>query len=327
MNIKPITNILSSPRLVGPAVFVGVGLGKSALDYNRAKPEKKKKVFAKDAAILAGSVVAFTAVSPLTKKFCRTEFIKAAVEMSQKGFKKIKTSELFAKLFPKKAKAFTESVKSDSKGAKEFMEKQFNNVEYVLKQSIAGTINTFAGILGAIYANEFMHKYVLNKPYFENKNTLVEHTPAEKEAIEKSNINFQKKMMSNNKVFKNFDYINKDTATQTANRVFATISDLPSMKVLEKPMIALTGFSVANTKGYHNKFKKTSYELLANTMIPTLFVSVMSLIVGKRANIIKYPALVLSLVAGTSVGSVVANHYKTQINEAIDGIDMKYIVV
>lgn len=306
MKTNAIATLITKPRILGPAVFIGVGLVKTVHDYRKEKPERKKRVLLKDGAILAGSVAGFALVSPLTRLLCRTKF----AEMFLKNVKKFVSSSA-EKSFQPHSKA--------SLG----LQKLLKNTEHVLKESIAGTINTFAGIVGAIYSNEFMHKYVLSKPKVTDQSTKQSEPAKHGKSIDvKSKGYFQE-----SKVFNNFNYIDKSLAKDAANSMFSTLSDMPNMRVLEKPMIALAGFSVANTKGYHNKFKKTSYELLANTLIPTIFVSAMTLAVEKKEPMKKYPALFAALTLGALVGAKVANKYKEKINETIDGIDMKHIVV
>ena len=89
-------------------------------------------------------------------------------------------------------------------------------------------------------------------------------------------------------------------------------------------MIALTGFSVADTKGYHNKLKKTTYELLANVLIPTIFVSATGLFVHDKKSLVKYPALFLALVGGSYAGEFVASSFKDKIYKTIDGMNFNF---
>ena len=188
--------------------------------------------------------------------------------------------------------------------------KIIKDTSYVFKQTLAATLNTFSGVLGAVLANEFIHKYVLNQPYFIPPPSALEETP-EKEKTKK--------------VFANFITLTPNVATKAANRFVSNISDLPSMKVLSSPMIALTGFSVANTQGYHNKIKKTTNEILANTLIPTAVISATALFVNNKKSIIKYPALLSALGIGSLIGAYTANKSQQAIEKTIDKINLKYI--
>ena len=73
----PILHVLSNPRVLGSAVFVGVGTAKTFKDYHRVPEDKKRKVLVKDSAVLLSSLAAFAVVSPFTKKFCNTKIINS----------------------------------------------------------------------------------------------------------------------------------------------------------------------------------------------------------------------------------------------------------
>lgn len=319
MNLKSVTNIITKPRYLGPAVFIGMGAYKTCSDYKKAKPERKKRVLAKDISIILGSAVAFGAVSPLTKRFCHLQFMELTAKGIEKMRKRLNSKPFFQKSFFKKLGNIRNSFKQTQKITYESLK----NTEHVLKETIAGTINTFAGILGAVYTNEVMQKYVLNKPPF-----AVSPSTTSTGEPQKAHVNKVQSLMHHPMLMKHpTAAAATETASVTASRIFETIADLPAMRAFEKPMVALTGFSVADTKGYHNKFKKASYELLANALIPTIFVSITSLLTAKTKWFVKYPAMVASLGVGATIGTKIADKYKDAIDERIDDIDMKHIVI
>lgn len=301
MNTKPITDFITKPRLLGPAVFIAMGVYKTGKDYKKAKPERKNRTLAKDVAILAGSAAAFAVAAPLTKRFCHTQFVETCAKGLEKVKQSLRKKPFFQKPFFHRIAKISASLRQTQKITYE----SFKKTEHVLKESIAGTVNTFAGIVGAIYTNEVMHKYVLNKPPFTD-GTQVSGGNGDPVKKHKEPHNH---------------------AQYTANRIFDTIVDLPAMRAFERSTAALAGFDVANTKGYHNKFKAAAYELLANTLIPTIFVSITSLGVSKTKWFVKYPALLAALSVGAIAGAKVADKYKDAIDEKIDGIDFKNIVV
>lgn len=269
MNIKPnhISKFITHPAVLAPTVYIGIGAGKMLLDYQKAEPHEKKKTLAKDAAILAGSVIGFTLMNPITSLLAKKEV---------------------------------------------FSNKIIKDTSYVIKQTIGATLNTFAGVAGAVYANELMKKYVLNKSYFCPPPIWNEDNPETQKA---------------KSIFKNFSTIKQHAATQTANRVVTNLSDIPSMSILSAPMIALTGFSIANTEGYHNKLKKTTKEILANTLIPTIFVSITSLFVSNKKNIIKIPSIIGALILGSHIGMVTAEKTQKAVGKKIDAMNLKYITL
>ncbi len=297
----PILHVLSNPRVLGPAVFVSVGTAKTFKDYHRVPEDKKRKVLVKDSAVLLSSLAAFAAVSPFTKKFCNTKIINFFVKKMNKLVLRSKNAE----------KVKNNNILIHTKNIAEKTEK-------IAKDAIAGTINTFASIIGAVYSNELLHKYVFPKPYFQKK------TNADSENIKEKTTSIESEHKS---VFKNFINVNNQVTKDTAGLVLSTLTFVPDMRMLEKPMMALSGFSVVDTKGYHNKLKKVTYELLANTLIPTIFVSAMSIFVQNKKPAVKYPALFLALMTGAFVGNATAERVKDKLYKTIDAIDLKHIVV
>ena len=317
--IKPIANIISNPRVLGPTVFVAVGTLKTVKDYKEAKVEEKKMILLKDSAILTGSIFSFAVVSKFTKYLCNQKIVNSLLKFISSFFLKSK------KLQTVKNNKIVSTTK-----------KIVENTEYVLKEAIAGTINTFAGVLGAVYANAIVQKYVFPKmDVKQNNNILVsdkDSANAEDTVSSESNIVLDKKQNIENfvktsNVFEKFFNQDNSIAIDTFRKVAYSLPDLGNIKVLEKPMVALMGYSVAETKGYHNKFKKTSYELLANTLIPTILVSAVSLFVKDKKPLIKYSSLFSALCVGLILGQVSADKVKDKLDKTIDSIDMKYIAM
>ena len=178
--------------------------------------------------------------------------------------------------------------------------------EYIARQTAGALIVTFGGIMGAIWANSFAHKFILNRPYFNKE----QEQPAE-----------NSKLLFESNVFKNFNYVNNQFK-QTAFTVLA----LPNMNLLTAaPMLALTGMSVAKTEGYNNKIKRTAKELIANSLIPTIIISAASLPVENKKWYIKYPVLFGALTAGAYAGRKVSEKYHDKWDDAIDSIDFQHI--
>lgn len=181
--------------------------------------------------------------------------------------------------------------------------------EYIVKQSIGAVAVTLGGILGAIGANEIAHKYILNKPYFNEPEKKAPQVASDHKVLIESN------------VFQNFNYVNEEF-----KRTAFTVLSLPNMSLLTAaPMLALTGMSVAKTEGYNNKIKRTAKELIANSLIPTVLISGISLAVDNKKWYIKYPGLFVALTVGSLVGRKVAEKYHDKWDDAIDSIDFKNI--
>ncbi len=180
--------------------------------------------------------------------------------------------------------------------------------EYIARQSTGAVAVTFGGILGAVLANDFAHKFILNRPYFKKQTQQEQQT-------EKNKILFE------SNVFQNFNYVNKQFK-QTA----FTVLSLPNMSLLTAaPILALTGLSVAQTEGYNNKIKKTAKELIANSLVPTVLISATSLAVENKKWYIKYPALFGGLTVGSYAGKKFSEKYHDKWDDAIDSINFENI--
>lgn len=180
--------------------------------------------------------------------------------------------------------------------------------EYIARQSTGAVAVTFGGILGAVLANDFAHKFILNRPYFKKQTQQEQQT-------EKNKILFE------SNVFQNFNYVNKQFK-QTA----FTVLSLPNMSLLTAaPILALTGLSVAQTEGYNNKIKRTAKELIANSLVPTVLISATSLAVENKKWYIKYPALFGGLTVGSYAGKKFSEKYHDKWDDAIDSINFENI--
>lgn len=180
--------------------------------------------------------------------------------------------------------------------------------EYIARQSTGAVAVTFGGILGAVLANDFAHKFILNRPYFKKQTQQEQQT-------EKNKILFE------SNVFQNFNYVNKQFK-QTA----FTVLSLPNMSLLTAaPILALTGLSVAQTEGYNNKIKRTAKELIANSLVPTVLISATSLAVENKKWYIKYPALFGGLTVGSYAGKKFSEKYHDKWDDAIDSINLENI--
>lgn len=258
---KQISTALTSPRILTPAVFLGIGAAKTFKDYQNEPAENKKQILIKDTSVLAGA--------------------SAGCALSAIIFNKFFNYELF-----------------------NTNKKVLKNIEYILKQTCSSVLTSLLGVSCAILLHEPVEKFIIKKL---KKNIIIEKP--------KENFPITNKQ---NEVFKDFIAATPQNTIKTAGKVITNISDLPSMRVFSAPMVALTSFSVANTSGYDNKVKKTTKEILANTLIPTIFVSATAIFANKQKSFIKYPSLLLSLAAGTITGNYIADKTEKHINKTVD---------
>lgn len=277
-------------------MFLAIGAAATIKDYHNAQENEKLKVLVKNSSMLAGSVLAFSLINPLTKAFVNTEMVKNTVKLTKKLVFKIAKKEITSHKVIKNT------------------QKAIEQTEKVVKTSIAATVNTFAGVAGAVAGSELVSRFVLNKPFFDALNKRKIKDDTENDNSLQNNNGFFK----NTAVFNNFDYTTPKILKEASDRVFATFTDMPDVRLLSAPMVALTGFSVAKTDGYDNKLKKTSYELLANTFVPTIFVTAASIFLEHKKPVLKYLGMFAALFVGAVAGKYAADKITPVINQKID---------
>lgn len=303
--ITKFTNYITQPKIAGPAVFLGIGINKTYKDYKKAPDHQKRKTIGKDTAVLLGTTAGYMLATALSKRISKTELIRdLSFYFEKKGFLKSFKNNIKNETI-KKAMHKTEQITFSS----------LEKTEYIVKECIGGVLSALGATIGAVYTNALANKYLLNKAFF---------NPPAKQDNNPQPIK-QASLTNNNPIFQKFDYINPKMATQAAYAVVGSLGDLTPFKLLEKPLVALGGFSIANVDGYDNKLKKTSHDLLANALVPTFFVSIVSLFVKNKHPLIKYPVISTALFTGVCAGKKIADRYQKKIDEQIDKMDMKYI--
>ncbi|MBS4761037.1 MAG: hypothetical protein KHX03_10110 [Clostridium sp.] len=313
LNLNTAVKFVTDPKTAGVAAFLGIGAYKTIKDYRKAEPHEKKKVLAYDAAVIGGTTIAYMAMRPLSNWICKTKVVDTGAKLLSQMFHCFKLAA-----FSKKSMKPSVKVQKTLEETKKALITSLKTAEDITKDCISGCLNTFAGFLGAIYSAAVMKKFVLSKPYFNPPKSKNSGNDNENET--KTQGYFQ-----NSVVFKNFN-TNSDTL-KTVKHLTTTVLGMPEMRVFDVPMMAISGFAVADTKGYHNKFKKTTYTLIAYTLIPTFFYSLVSSFVKNAKGVYKYPLLFASLVGGGYAGKAVGDSLKEKIDKKIDGIDMKYIAI
>ena len=87
--------------------------------------------------------------------------------------------------------------------------------------------------------------------------------------------------------------------------------DLPKTNIGKLFYLSGWGFDIIKEKTFEDKFKKTTHELIANTLIPTFIISAVTAITQNMHNVIRIPLIILSAVGGAFAGK----HVGEQVND------------
>lgn len=310
MKINKLKNIIFDTKTLVPTVFVLTGAAKMYTDYQTAKPEKRKSIFIKDAVILSASAASSLGIYYLIKKVPNYELINNTVKFLSKYIKKLQDLEFIKnKITPKIAFLYKPAAATGNA-----VKYSLNSIERAIKDCISASLITLAAFGGGLASNSILTKFIFqkHKSYTakENKQTNPQNTQKEKELEQKRIARYMK-------------YVDEKIAKDSANNAFsAIIKDIPSLKMLDKPLVALAGFDIIKEKTFEDRFKRTTHELIANTLIPTFIISIASALTQTMQNFIKVPLLFIAAVGGAYAGKHVGEKVKNKFPEHLDYNEM-----
>lgn len=310
MNISRLKNIACDTKTLVPSVFILTGAAKMYSDYQTAKPEKRKSVFIKDATILAGSAAASLGIYYLIKKIPNYEFINNTVKFLSKGVEKIQNTNLVKNQIQPRISFLYKPATMTGNAVKYSL----NSIERAVKDCIGSSFVTLAAFGGGLASNAVLTKFIFQK----HKNI----EPSEKATITTEKIK-QEDEIEQKRIARYMKYVDEKIAKDSANNAFsAIIKDIPTLKMLDKPLVALAGFDIIKEKTFEDRFKRTTHELIANTLIPTFVISITSVLTERMQNFIRVPLLFLGAVGGAYAGKNIGEKVKNKFPEHLDYNEM-----
>ena len=310
MNITKIKNTVFDTKKIVPTVFVLTGAAKMYSDYQTAEPDKKKSVCLKDAVILAGSAGASLGMYYLLKKIPNYEFINNTIKFLGKGVNKINNTDFIKnKVAPRVS--FLYKPASVTGNAVKY---SLNSIERAIKDCATASLITLAAFGGGLASNSLLTKFIFKKHKNIDKTEKAEITTEE---IQQESENEKKR------IARYMKYVDGTIAKDSANNAFsAIIKDIPTLKMLDKPLVALAGFDIIKEKTFEDRFKRTTHELIANTLIPTFIISIASVTTQTMKNFIRVPILFLTAFGGAYAGKHIGEKVKNKFPEHLDYNEM-----
>lgn len=310
MNFNSIKNVILDTKTLVPTAFIVAGAFKIHADYKNAKPTKKLPVLYKDTTILSGSAGASLGMYYLLKKIPNYEFINHSVKFLSKGINKINEIN-FVKNKIKPALSFLYKPARVTGTAVKY---SLNTLERAIKDCATTSLITLAAFGGAIAANWAFSKIIFKKPQIQPQKQKSAFTSEKKQQTEE----IEKK-----RVARYTQYVDESIAKDSANNAFsAFIKDMPALKMLDKPLVALAGFDIIKEKTFEDRFKRTTHELIANTLIPTFFISIASVITKSMKNFAKLPIISIAAITGVYSGKKIGEKVKNKFPEHLDYNEM-----
>ena len=293
MKIIPKINPQNMYKYLTPAVFAGVCSYETYNDYKIAPKKEKKKVLVRNLTVLTSSLAGILAgrkiLTSLMKHHGETytaKVIGKASETVGRYTEKIKLPETpVVKHLQKGAEKTTEVVKTG-----------LISFEEAARETAEEFLITLGGIATALSSNYLIEKTNLSPDLPESSH----HTAEQKIAIKDRRINNYLSLVTD------YDYRhNADSSAEVASKVFNAMG-VPGVSSVDGPIGAIAGLAVSRQKTTENKFKLTSYELIAKAVIPTFIFAATARALHKAptaVKVISYPvAGFVGLIAGHHAG-------------------------
>ena len=304
MNLSKTPDILKS-KVLTPVIFVAIGARKTYKDYKESQPASRSYVIAKDAAVLGSAALGYAAGCYALKKVPNFAFVDSSAKFFSKMLDKLsKRKFVKEKLVP----AMQPFVKPMN-----FMHTSLNYLENAAKECTSGCFITIVTVLSSIAGSRLLSKYVfkekedLKLEISENKQDLAQKVqPKEEEKAEKAFKDFKSPNYY-------LQYVNTEFAKDPANKIFASFSFLPVMRVLDLPLTAAAGFDISKEQDVKKQISRTSTSMIAYTVVPTFFVSIVSSLSKNLKNCIRIPLLATTTLAGIACGMAIGKASESKI--------------
>ncbi len=300
---------LFKPIFLAPAFLIGIGAKKTYTDYKKAPPEKKRRTLVKDIVVISSATAGYAAAFYALKKYPSINFITPAIKKTSKVLEKIGEKPFFKNKVKPKLKGFLET----SDAAKNAVKTSLTHLEKAVNECFDAGFTALVSIFAAFGGSALVSKYLFKKHVKDTKapketkapqNQQDKTEPAKKTNAEK----IASKDLKEN-VFNNYlDKLNTDTVKNSADTLFSSFALLPSLRSMDLPITAVEGFNISKEKDMKKRIKKTSYSLIAHTLVPTFVISMATALTGNLQKRLRIPIIAVAALAGVKIGSVVGNH-------------------
>mgnify|MGYP000009271195 FL=1 len=312
MNITKTSDILKT-KVLAPALFVAIGAGKTYKDYKESQPASRSYVITKDAAILGSSALGYAAANFALKKMPNIAFVDSSAKFFSKSLKKLSQKKFVKEKLAPNLEPFVKPMN--------FMHTSLNYIEQAAKDCTSGCFIMAVTVLSSVAGNQLLSKYLFKKREEEIKQALEAH----KEQVAAAKKTIEQPEEKAEKAFKDFKspnyylhYVNTEFSKDPANKIFASFSFLPIMRVLDLPLTAAAGFDISKEKDTKKQISRTSTSMIANTVVPTFFVSIVSSLTKNLKTCIRIPVLAVTTLAGIACGMAIGKASEKKIEKNLN---------
>ena len=261
------------------SVFFALGAGTTAYNCWKAKPEEKKDVLVRSSAIVASSIIGVVGAQKYSDKIIKQKPIEKSIDTVAQWLLHVPK--------PKFLNHFFESLLDANKNHKIDVEEE-SQCNEIIQNCLKDCFMLISAIGAGVIGGE-----ILNLTYFRDKKPPLVETDLSKE---KPNYNIK---------------ANPDEGIDKVSKVLE--GDFKIWKAFDKPMAVFDALQITKEKNSLTKIKMTAYEVIANALLPTFFIS-LSMSLTKNLSLVKR---IFSVGASGILGLLLGHRMAVQFNRSV----------
>ncbi|MDD3593731.1 MAG: hypothetical protein PHX18_03785 [Candidatus Gastranaerophilales bacterium] len=279
-------------------ILASVGGYKIYSDYKESSPENKKKTLIKNVSVIGACALGVFGMDKFVSRNLNNKQIQSCFEFILKPLEKTGFIKNFIGKFTKKKP--TDILKIPA-------------VSEITADCTKNLILTLTGLISGLGGGLLVDKFI-NK----EKSPYLKHPP-QKPSIETEEpfvVIEDLTPASRNKKIQQIIFNDKSrNLISNTSKVFGTAGFF--INPLDKPFIVLDGLSVANEKSVDKIIEQTTQGIIAETLVPTLFMSLTNSVLKSKQWFIRLPAIGGALVLGSFTGNKAGALFNKKITEEI----------
>ena len=261
------------------SVFLALGAATAGYSCWKAKPEERKDVLVRSSTIVASSIVGVVASQKYSDKIIKQKPIEKSINTVAKWLLNIPK--------PKFLKHFLDALLDKNHNHKLDIE-EHSQCNEIIQNCLKDCFMLISAIGAGVIGGE-----ILNITYFKDKKPPLKETNLDNQ---EPNYNIK---------------ANPDEGIDKVSKVLE--GDFKIWKAFDKPMAVFDALQITKEKNALTKIKMTAYEIIANALLPTFFIS-LSMSLTKNLRLAKR---IPTVAAAGALGLLLGHRMAVQFNRSV----------
>lgn len=263
------------------SVLIALGAAKTGYDWHKAEKKDKNNVLIRNTAVIGASIAGFTAAQKYADKLIEKRPVKKFINSMITNITQIER--------PKFVKHVLNTLFDANHNKKIDPNEDVTECAKIIQNCAKDCWLVLSAITSGVIAGD-----ILNLTFFRKSHAA---TPLQTDFINAPpNYNFKQ---------------NPDEGIDKISKVLE--ADFKPLKGIDQPMAVLDALSISAEKNPDTKMKMTAYELIANALTPTFFIS-LSMSITKNLRLIQRIPIVG---AAAGLGLILGHKLAVQFNRSV----------